>query len=315
MAAICLSNLVVSTTTVSSSSKPSRIFPRRTLISPISSLSQSAISLAVPSPSRSLRFWPLHRSRCSARDSASPKSEVEEVNDPVEVKWQEAHADPESPLPTVQSLIIAYKESVLAADEDSVSEIEASLHRIVKEKDELTQKFSVLSNEMTSGKEKYIRLQADFDNFRKRTEKERLSIRSDRQREVIESLLPMVDSFERAKQQIRPETEKETKINASYQGIYKQLVETLRSLRVAAVATVGKLFDPSIHEAIGREESKEFKEGIVIQELRRGFLLDGRLLRPAMVKVSTGLGKKKAAISASEKTKEQPLASVHVVEN
>lgn len=113
----------------------------------------------------------------------------------------------------------------------------------------MVQNVLTLSTEITSGKEKYIRLQADFDNFRKRSEKERLTIRSDAQGEVIESLLPMVDNFERAKQQLKLETEKEQKIDASYQGIYKQFVEIMRNLRVAVVATVGKPFDPSVSES------------------------------------------------------------------
>ena len=92
-------------------------------------------------------------------------------------------------------------------------------------------------------------LGSNFDNFRKRAEKERLTVRSDAQGEVIESLLLMVDSFERAKQQIKPETEKEKKIDASYQGIYKQFVEIMRSMQVAAVPTVGKPFDPSVSES------------------------------------------------------------------
>ncbi|KVH99443.1 GrpE nucleotide exchange factor [Cynara cardunculus var. scolymus] len=100
----------------------------------------------------------------------------------------------------------------------------------------------------------------------------------------------MVDNFERAKQQLKLETEQEKKIDASYQGIYKQFVEIMRSLHVAAVPTVGKAFDPSVHEAIAREESKEFNEGTVIEEFRRGFVLGERLLRPAMVKVSAGPG-------------------------
>lgn len=114
----------------------------------------------------------------------------------------------------------------------------------------MVQNVLTLSTEITSGKEKYIRLQADFDNFRKRSEKERLTIRSDAQGEVIESLLPMVDNFERAKQQLKLETEKEKKIDASYQGIYKQFVEIMRNLHVAVVATVGKPFDPSVSESI-----------------------------------------------------------------
>ena len=128
----------------------------------------------------------------------------------------------------------------------AVSEIEAMIDMIESEKTDLAQKVSALSVEITSGKEKYLRLQADFDNFRKRSEKERLRVRSDAQGEVVESLLPMIDNFERAKQQIKPETEKEKKIDASYQGIYKQFVEIMRSLHVAVVATVGKPFDPAV---------------------------------------------------------------------
>lgn len=67
---------------------------------------------------------------------------------------------------------------------------------------------------------------------------------------MIESLLPLVDSFERAKQQLKPETEKEKKIDTSYQGIYKQFVEIMRSLQVVAVATVGKPFDPAVCKAL-----------------------------------------------------------------
>lgn len=140
----------------------------------------------------------------------------------------------------------AYKEAILDGDARAIYEIENVIFMIEKDKNELAQKVSALSAEISSGKEKYVRLQADFDNYRKRSEKERLTVRSDAQGEVMESLLPMVDSFERAKQQIKLETENEKKIDTSYQGIYKQFVEIMRSLRVAAVPTVGKPFDPSV---------------------------------------------------------------------
>ncbi|GFZ14500.1 co-chaperone GrpE family protein [Actinidia rufa] len=185
-----------------------------------------------------------------------------------------------------------YKKAIIDGDEKTTSEAEGMICIVENEKNELVQKLSTFSAEINSGKEKYIFLQADFDNFRKRSEQERVTIRSDAQGEVIESLLCMVDSFGRAKQQIKPETEKEENIDASYQGIYKQFVEILRSLHVAVVPTVGKPFDPSVHEAIAREESQEFKEGIVSQEVRRGFYLGNQLLRPATVKVSTGLAKR-----------------------
>lgn len=200
----------------------------------------------------------------------------------------------------MKSLLQAYKEAIAYGDARAIYEIENILFTIDKEKIELADKVSALSEEISSGKEKFLRLQADFDNYRKRSENEKLTVRSNAQGEVIESLLPMVDSFERAKQQIKIETEMEKKIDTSYQGIYKQFVEIMRSLRVAAVPTVGKPFDPSMHEAIAREESHEFKEGIVIQEFRRGFYLGDRLLRPAMVKVSAGPGKRKQQSSAQQ---------------
>ncbi|KAJ9146365.1 hypothetical protein P3X46_028641 [Hevea brasiliensis] len=241
----------------------------------------------------------------AANDSA-PSTNDKEENVQNDVKASEKEAD-DKHVPSLKNLINIYKASILHGDERTVLDIEARINIIENDNSELTQKVSALSAEIASGKEKYIRLQADFDNFRKRSEKEKLTIRSDAQGEVIESLLPMVDSFERAKQQIKPETEKEKKIDTSYQGIYKQFVEIMRSLQVAAVATVGKPFDPSLHEAIAREESQEYKAGIIIQELRRGFLLGGRLLRPAMVKVSTGPGRKKAPVS-----NEQPVTAAGV---
>ncbi|KAK6257445.1 hypothetical protein QUC31_000904 [Theobroma cacao] len=234
-------------------------------------------------------------------------------------------------LPSLKAMIKVYKEALLNGDDRIVSEIESRISIIQIEKNGLEKKVLELSADITTGKEKYIRLQADFDNFRKRSEKERLTTRSDAKGDVIKNLLPMVDSFERAKQQIKPETEKEKKIDTSYQGIYKQFVEILRSLQVAVVPTVGKPFDPSVpvinwnllitsrvgchaspalklHEAIAREESQEFKEGIIIQEFRRGFLLGDRLVRPAMVKVSSGPGSQKASVAA-EKSSGQPATT------
>ncbi|WCJ44565.1 Co-chaperone GrpE family protein [Euphorbia peplus] len=210
-------------------------------------------------------------------------------------------------VPSLKNLMRVYKKAILLGDQSIISEIEASVEIIENTHSQLAQKVSDLSAEINSGKEKHIRLQADFDNFRKRAEKERINVRSNAQGEVIESLLPMVDSFERAKLQLKPDTEMEKKIDTSYQGIYKQFVEIMRSLKVASVATVGKPFDPLLHEAIAREESEEYKEGIIIQEFRRGFRLGDRLLRPAMVKVSAGPGKKKAPVGI-----EQPATAASV---
>ncbi|KAJ9567103.1 hypothetical protein OSB04_003069 [Centaurea solstitialis] len=241
------------------------------------------------------------------KDTTLETSEDEVESDDVEEA--ESYADQEIAL-SVKSLLQLYKEAILNKDVTTTSDIEAALCGIENEKKKLLERVEALTTEASSGKERYIRLQADFENFRKRSEKERLTVRSNAQGEVIESLLPMVDNFERAKQQLKLETDEEKKIDASYQGIYKQFVEIMRSLRVAAVPTVGKPFDPSVHEAIAREESKEFNEGTVIEEFRRGFVLGERLLRPAMVKVSAGPGPGRSPKSSDETTPQPQTADL-----
>ncbi|MCE2054938.1 G1/S-specific cyclin-E1 [Datura stramonium] len=255
-----------------------------------------------------------HSRRSSAKISLSFQDSAPEASDDEdslsESEMSKDVAD-EKYSSRLKSLMQVYKEAILVGDVKAISEIEVVISSVEKERNDLAQKVSALSADINSGKEKYIRLQADFDNYRKRSENERLRIRINAQGEIIESLLPMVDNFERAKRQIKLETEMEKKIDASYQGIYKQFVEIMKSLRVAVVPTVGKPFDPALHEAVAREESQEFSEGIVIEEFRRGFLLGDRLLRPAMVKVSSGPGKR----IPSSVTQKSPAATVGVDES
>lgn len=150
------------------------------------------------------------------------------------------------PLTSLVVLFEEYKKSFLNGNEKTASQIEERIQSKANKKNKLSQKVSSLSADKVSCKEQYLRLQADFDNFRKRCDKERISIQSDAQLEFIKKLLFMVDHFERVKQQSEAATEKEKKIDASYQSIYKQFVETLRSHHVSVVATVGKPFNPLV---------------------------------------------------------------------
>ncbi|KAL6885890.1 hypothetical protein ACP4OV_010151 [Aristida adscensionis] len=210
-----------------------------------------------------------------------------------------AGADPKivngEDFPPMKDLIQLYKTAFLDGNDEVLGEVEKAITAIEKEKSKVASQLGGIAAEITSGKEKFLRLNADLENFRKNTEKERAKFTSNIQVEVVQSLLPLVDSFEKANLENTPETEKEQKISTSYQGIYKQLVETLRYLGVGVVETVGKPFDPLVHEAIAREESVQFKAGIVSHEVRRGFLLKERLLRPATVKVSNGVGKQSSS--------------------
>lgn len=132
----------------------------------------------------------------------------------------------------------------------------------------------------------YMRIAADFDNFRKRTEREKSELELRVKRDAISELLPVIDSFERSRTQIKPQTEEEVNIHKSYQGVYKQLVDCLKRVGVSPMRVEGQPFDPNFHDAIMREPTEEHPEGTVIEELRRGYLLGEMVLRHAMVKVA-----------------------------
>ena len=132
----------------------------------------------------------------------------------------------------------------------------------------------------------YMRIAADFDNFRKRTSKEREELEIQVKCSAINELLPVVDNFERARAHIKPQTEPEMTIHKSYQNVYKQLVDCLKRIGVSAMRAEGQEFDPNLHEAVMREATDQYPEGAVMEELVRGYLLGERVLRHAMVKVA-----------------------------
>ena len=136
----------------------------------------------------------------------------------------------------------------------------------------------------------YMRIAADFDNFRKRQTRDQDDLKIQLTCTTLSEILPIVDNFERARQQLNPEGEEAQALHRSYQGLYKQLVEVLKQLGVAPMRVVDQPFDPTLHEAVMREPSDAKAEDIVIEELQRGYHLNGRVLRHALVKVSMGPG-------------------------
>ena len=136
----------------------------------------------------------------------------------------------------------------------------------------------------------YMRIAADFDNFRKRQTRDQDDLKIQLTCSTLSEILPVVDNFERARQQLNPEGEEAQALHRSYQGLYKQLVEVLKQLGVAPMRVVDQSFDPTLHEAVMREPSDEKAEDIVLEELQRGYHLNGRVLRHALVKVSMGPG-------------------------
>jgi len=167
---------------------------------------------------------------------------------------------------------------------------------------QLEQELNSLKQEHETVQAQYMRIAADFDNFRKRQVRDQDDLRQQLVCSTLTEILPVVDNFERARQQLNPEGEEAQALHRSYQGLYKQLVDVLKQQGVARMDVVGQEFDPTLHEAVLREENQEYAEDIVCEELQRGYHRDGRVLRHAMVKVSMGPGPQ----SSSEASSEQP---------
>jgi molecular chaperone GrpE len=135
--------------------------------------------------------------------------------------------------------------------------------------------------------ERLLRTTAEFDNYRKRVERERQTLADAAASSIIEELLPLVDDLERA---LKAEAGADA-ADAYRKGvelIHRQLMETLRKRGVRPVEALGADFDPHYHQAVAHDVVEGHREGEVIEEYRRGYLLGDRLLRPAMVKVAKG---------------------------
>jgi len=170
------------------------------------------------------------------------------------------------------------KDNVDAEDlKSTISNNDARLEQLEKEHETL--------------KSQYVRIAADFDNFRKRQSRDQDDLKIQLVSKALTAILPIVDNFERARQQLQPDSEEAQALHRSYQGLYKQLVEVLKQQGVAPMRVAGQQFDPNLHEAVLREPSDEFKEDFIIEELQRGYHLEGKVLRHALVKVSMGPGK------------------------
>ena len=166
-----------------------------------------------------------------------------------------------------------------------------------------------LEKEHETLKGQYVRIAADFDNFRKRQSRDQDDLKVQLVSKALTAILPIVDNFERARQQLKPESEEAQTLHRSYQGLYKQLVEVLKQQGVAPMRVVGQQFDPNLHEAVLREPSEEFNEDDITEELQRGYHLEGKVLRHALVKVSMGPGQQNSQESEEKDKVEEEIDS------
>ncbi len=199
------------------------------------------------------------------------------------------------------------EQGILRCEEEAIDELQKELKeekRLLeeavtihkKEYDALLEK----AKESQVSFDRLLRLQAEFDNYRKRMEKERIEYIKFANEGIIKELLSVADNFERALNS----TSRAHDFNVLHQGvemILKQLQELLKEKGITKIEAVGIQFDPNKHEAIAEVETSEHPDHFVVEELQKGYMLNGRVIRPAAVKVAKKPQEK--GVTAEEKAK------------
>ncbi len=151
----------------------------------------------------------------------------------------------------------------------------ADLSRVTAERDRIAEEKAELQDLLQ-------RRQAEFDNFRRRTERERSEFVQYAGTELIRELLPVVDDFERALQSDPGSKE----YAAGVQMIYGRMADTLKKAGLEPIDTAGKIFDPHVHQAVEKVQTSDAADNAILAEFQKGYFFKGKLLRPSMVKVA-----------------------------
>ncbi len=215
-----------------------------------------------------------------------PENLEPQVNPAVDAGTAAATESESSSTPEIATEEVTNPQTVATASVNEETPFGSTPDLTGSEEQILTAKLAEVSNQRDAFQSQYLRIAADFDNFRKRSAKEKEDIEVRVKCTTIIELLSVVDNFERARTQIKPQNEGEMGIHKSYQGVYKQLVDSLKRIGVSPMRPEGQQFDPNLHEAVMREPTEEHPEGTVMEELQRGYYLGDRILRHSLVKVA-----------------------------
>ena len=202
------------------------------------------------------------------------KNEQPDVEPEETVTDTAAEEIPETEENTADAQETAAEES--AQDSEETQEPAEQAPASVKEK--------LLLDKVAALEDKVKRQMAEFDNFRKRTSKEKEQMFSMGEKSVIEKMLPVVDNFERGLASV-PEAEKGSAIVSGMEMVYKQLIKQLEDLGVKPIEAVGKEFDHSFHNAVMQVASEEYESGVVAQEYQKGYTYHDTVIRHSMVGV------------------------------
>lgn len=178
----------------------------------------------------------------------------------------------------------AEKAGETAGEEETSEEMSKESKREKKKKEKSEKKQEALKEKIEELEDRVKRQMAEFDNFRKRSEKEKTMMFETGARSVIEKILPVVDNFERGLASV-PEEEKENGFAQGMEMIYKQLMTELEKMEVKPIPAVGEEFNPDFHNAVMQVESEEYETGVIAQELQKGYTYRDSVVRHSMVAV------------------------------
>lgn len=148
--------------------------------------------------------------------------------------------------------------------------------------DAMQQKIDELTAGLKEKEERALRLQADFENFRRRTSKEKEELSAVIKQEILKDMLPLLDNFERA---MAAETKDAEAFQKGVDMIYTQLQEVMKKNGLEPIETEGQKFDPNFHQAVMRVQNDDLEDDDIAQELQKGYMVEGRVIRPSMVQV------------------------------
>ncbi|KQL53495.1 molecular chaperone GrpE [Heyndrickxia shackletonii] len=170
-------------------------------------------------------------------------------------------------------------------DEESAADPSSDNNNVNDEAALLQDKIQELEEKLAESENRYLRLRADFDNFRRRVQLDRESSEKYRAQNIITNLLPAIDNFERA-MQMTPDNEQAAQLMQGMEMVYRSILEALKQEGAVPIESVGKEFDPQYHQAIMQAEDENYGSNIVVEEFQKGYILNDRVIRPSMVKVN-----------------------------
>ena len=226
---------------------------------------------------------------------------TEEAVEP-EVEPEATNYDELTPEEEAAMVEAAKRAGAEAAEADMAAEVEAATDELKAQLDAATEEAEAAKKEAADASDRLLRLQAEWENYRRRTAQERLAERERAAERLVTNLLPVLDDMERASAHATQTAEGDEKVAQFVDGVmavHAKMLDILAKENVEVIDPAGEPFDPLVHQAVGRQEDTEAYDESVAQVYQKGYRMGGKVIRPAMVTVTFG-GPKRPAEEPAE---------------